>query len=133
MLKQFLWFGTVGAAGFAVDVAVLYGSLWGLGLGYLSARLLSFLTAATFTWYLNRSLTFADCDRSSPRRQLMRFLAVNSLGGALNFLVYGIAMLGFTGDAWRPLLAVAMGSISGLALNFFASRRLVFAVSVERD
>ena len=133
MFRQFLWFGAVGVAGFVVDVAVLYGSLWVLGLGYLSARLVSFLAAATFTWYLNRSLTFADCDRSGPRRQLVRFLAVNSLGGAVNYSVYAIAMIGFSGDAWRPLLAVAIGSLSGLALNFFGSRRLVFAASVERN
>lgn len=133
MLKQFLLFGAVGAAGFVVDVAVLYGALWGLGLGHLSARLVSFIAAATFTWYLNRSLTFSDCDRSGPRRQLLRFLAVNSLGGIVNYIVYAIAMLGFDGDAWRPLLAVAMGSLSGLTLNYFGSRRLVFMASVERN
>lgn len=129
MIKQFLSFGAIGAAGFVVDVAVLYAALLTLGLGYLSARLLSFLAAATFTWYLNRALTFSDCDRSRPFTQLLRFLGVNSLGGAVNYSVYAFAMLGFSGDPWQPLFSVALGSAAGLLLNFLGSRRLVFGQS----
>ena len=112
---------------------MLYAALLTLGLGYLSARLLSFLAAATFTWYLNRALTFPDCDRSRPAIQLLRFLAVNSLGGVVNYSVYVFVMLGFAGDPWRPLLGVALGSVAGLLLNFLASRRLVFGRSGGRN
>lgn len=129
MIRQFLSFAAVGVAGFVVDVAVLYTALLTLGLGYLSARLLSFLAAATFTWYLNRALTFSDCDRSRPLSQLLRFLAVNGLGGAVNYSVYALSMLGYAGDPWRPLLGVALGSVAGLLLNFLGSRRLVFGRS----
>ena len=126
LVRQFAGFALVGTAGLFVDLAVLYAGLLLFGLGYLSARLLSFLAAATFTWYFNRRLTFAGADRRAPLRQLLRFLAVNSLGGLVNYGVYALVMHGYTGEPWRPLLGVAMGSLSGLLFNFLGSRRLVF-------
>lgn len=126
LARQFAGFAVVGTAGLFVDLAVLYAGLLLVGLGYLSARLLSFLAAATFTWYFNRRLTFAGADRRAPLRQLLRFLAVNSLGGLVNYGVYALVMHGYTGEPWRPLLGVALGSLSGLLFNFLGSRRLVF-------
>jgi len=64
MLAQLLRFAIVGTAGFGVDTIVLYFGLWVLGLGPYSARLISFLVAATATWFCNRVFTFGDADRN---------------------------------------------------------------------
>jgi putative flippase GtrA len=126
VVRQFFGFAVVGVGGLLVDLGVLYAGLLLFGLGYLTARLLSFLAAASFTWYLNRRITFAGCDRRAPVRQFLRFLGVNSFGGAVNYGVYVLVMYGYASEPWRPFLGVALGSLSGLLFNFLGSRRLVF-------
>ena len=126
MLNQFLSFALVGAGGFVVDVLIVYTMIFVIGLSPLTARIPSFLAAATFTWYFNRRLTFNDCDRSQPLSQWVRFLVVNAGGGVVNFATYA-ATLWLLGDAAVvPLLAVAAGSLTGLSVNYIASRYLVF-------
>ncbi len=56
---QFLRFAVIGTAAFVVDTAVLYCALWA-GLGLYSGRAVSYLVAATFTWYGNRRITFCE-------------------------------------------------------------------------
>ena len=63
---QFLRFGLVGAVGFLVDVGVLY-AMHGLGLDLYTARVVSFLAAATFTWLGNRFFTFGTPPRRAAR------------------------------------------------------------------
>lgn len=128
--KQFLRFGVVGAAGFVVDAGTLWAVrlLWGLD--PYSARVLSYLAAATATWALNRRYTFVGADRRGALGQWLRFLFANLGGGAVNYLTYALlisstslpdlpAGLGLT-------VAVGAGSLAGLLVNFVASRQLVF-------
>jgi putative flippase GtrA len=59
-------------------------------------------------------------------RQWARFVTANTVGGALNYGVY--SALVFSGGWFikAPVLAVAVGSIAGLAFNFTVSRKYVF-------
>jgi putative flippase GtrA len=122
--REFLLFAAVGAAGFVVDVAVLYlAAPW---LGWYGARVVSFLAAATATWALNRRYTFAA--RPSGRSLVREYLGylVTMLGGAaVNYATYVGVLRAFEG-AWVPALGVAAGSCAGLAVNFVAARHLVF-------
>jgi putative flippase GtrA len=122
---QFLRFGIVGVAGFGVDASVLAAALT-MGSGVYWGRALSYVAAATCTWALNRHWTFRD--RTSGRvSQWARFLAVNALGGAMNYGVYAL-LVRHTGDrsVAFPVFAAAVGSLCGLAFNFMLSKRLVF-------
>ncbi len=120
-LGQFLAFALVGSAGFVVDVGVLM-LLLAAGLGPLVARVPAFLAAATFTWAINRKITFRN--RSEHLlKQWVHFLAVNGVGGFLNLTVY--AMLVKLAKI-SPIIAVGAGSLSGLAFNYLLSKRLVF-------
>ena len=56
LAMQFLRFGTVGAADFVVDTAVVYG-LRGM-IGIYAAGAAAYCVAATFTWVFNRLWTF---------------------------------------------------------------------------
>ncbi len=123
---QFIRFAAVGAAGFIVDVSVLYFGLYVLELGYFGGRLLSYLVAATATWYLNRNITFVESDRSTPIRQWISFLAANGLGGLINFGTYSIVIIYGMNLPLAPLIGTALGSITGLVFNFSASRTLIF-------
>jgi putative flippase GtrA len=131
---EFARFSAVGAAGLLVDMAALYVAIELIGLSYIAGRGVSYLAAATFTWACNRSITFARTGPGGEVGQWARFIAVNSAGGAVNFAVYlfVVAAIGSsTGlpprfDPVLPYLGVALGSLSGLLINFTLSKRLVF-------
>lgn len=124
---QFLRFAVVGTVGFLVDAAVLTLAVAGAGLGPYVARLVSFAAAATVTWYLNRRFTFAaHREGTGAMRQWTRFLAVNALGACINFGVYAALIHTVSLARQHLLLAVAAGSIAGLASNFTMSRAFVF-------
>lgn len=122
--REFLAFAIVGAAGFVVDVAVLY--LAAPLLGWYGARVLSFLAAATATWALNRRYTFSG--RRSDASVLREYLAylVTMLGGAVvNYGAY-VLVLHWASGPWAPAAGVALGSCAGLVVNFLSARYLVF-------
>ncbi|MCR6480922.1 GtrA family protein [Variovorax sp. ZS18.2.2] len=122
--REFLSFAVVGAAGFVVDVVVLY--LLAPLLGWYGARVLSFLAAATATWALNRRYTFnARSANGSVLREYLGYL-VTMLGGAVvNYGAYVLVLHWVTG-AWAPAAGVALGSCAGLVVNFLSARYLVF-------
>ena len=126
MAAEFLRFGAVGTAGFAVDATALMAAL-ALGLGPWLGRVLSYLAAATTTWLLNRAWTFRGAGRrDAPVRQWALFL-VTSLGGfACNYGTYAALVAGSPLVARHPVLGVAAGSLAGLVCNFLLVRRFVF-------
>ncbi|MEN3951288.1 GtrA family protein [Iodidimonas sp. SYSU 1G8] len=133
LVGQFLRFGVVGTLGFAVDSGVLYVLLQETAAGPWLGRILSFLCAASVTWALNRSFTFADASPAKIHRQWALFVGFMMLGGAINYGVYALVLAGGGATGLRPLLAVACGSIAGLAVNFTTSRLFVFRDGVSRS
>lgn len=125
---QLLRFSAVGVVGFAVDTAVLYAAL-GLGAGLYTGRLASYLTAATVTWALNRRFTFRESRSAHLATEWTRFLAVNSVGGTVNYIAYAALVTTLPFVTANPWLGVAAGSLAGLAVNFTLSRRMVFTAS----
>jgi len=105
-------------------------------------RVVSYLAAATFTWYLNRRITFRHTGRDGAFWQWLKFLGANALGGLLNYGVYGVVVaLGPGVLAWIgvpaglgalvPYAGVAAGSLTGLVVNFVMSRALVFRAAAS--
>ena len=128
IVRQFVTFGAVGVAGFVVDAGVLTLLLHTTSAGPYLGRVVSFLCAATFTWALNRMFTFRDRGtRHTLGAQWLRFLLANAFGGFVNFGVYSLLLSTVAFFAAMPVMAVAAGSLSGLAVNFTLSRAFVFA------
>jgi putative flippase GtrA len=123
---QFLKFGLVGIAGLGVDTLVYYLGFYGAGLPPYQARLVSYLFGATTTWALNRSYTFKGADSDSLWRQWARFVAVNAVGGAVNYIVSVTLISTSPFIHAHPFLALGAGAIAGMFLNFASSKRLVF-------
>ena len=123
---QVIKFGFAGCIGFVVDVSFLYLTVYAFGAGYYGSRVLSYLTAATITWYLNRRLTFAAMGSKSRVREWGRFISLNLLGGAVNYAVYAVIVSLHRGSAVAPALGVALGSLAGMLVNFSVSKRYVF-------
>lgn len=121
---EFLRFGTVGAFGFCIDVAVVYALRGALGL--YGAGMVAYFAAASANWALNRVWTFRDRDHSAVHAQWARFLAVNFFGFVLNRGAYSLLIASLAEARAQPIIAVAAGSISGFLVNFLLSRRLVF-------
>jgi len=133
-LRTLGWFGLSGVVGFVVDAGLLHllVSYWNINL-YL-ARACSFICAATTTWLLNRFFTFA-----APRRPARRLLAewaayfTASLGGgALNYLVFVIAVWLSPWLHQTPTIAVALATLVSMTFNFLVYARYVFRPQAKR-
>lgn len=124
--RQIVPFAISGGLGFVVDTAVLYGAM-ALGTGFYLGRALSFVAAASFTWIFNRSITFTHSAPQYPTfAEWLKYMIAMSVGGAVNYAIsawsyrYIMLVLQF------PVLAVAAGSMAGLAVNFLLAKRLIF-------
>jgi putative flippase GtrA len=120
-------FGLVGTAGYVVDVAVLM-LVVRLGVDPFTARVPSFVAAASATWFLNRRFTFrsAGARDGRVRRQWALFVLLMLPGAAVNYGTYA-ALLAWWPPAGRVLaLPVAAGALAGMALNFIVSKRIIF-------
>ena len=116
----------VGALGLVTDVSVLTGCLVILDTGPHLGRVVSYLVAATFTWSLHRTFTFPAGQDAEPKRQWASFMVTNALGGGLNYAIYAGLITWVTVFAMAPPAAVVVSSAVALAVNYTASRLLVF-------
>jgi putative flippase GtrA len=125
IVGQFLCFGAVGAVGFLIDTATVYG-LRGV-LGLYGAGIAAYFAAASVNWALNRSWTFRGRGGGPARRQWAQFLLANLAGFVLNRGVYAALVTAVPLCAAQPVIAVAAGALAGMGVNFSLSRRVVFA------
>ena len=124
--SQFLRFGLVGVAGYAVDASVLTALVELLAIDPYSARVVSFLCAATTTWGLNRRFTFARNPVRRPAGEWLGFLAVSLGGAAINYGTYVLALQFWALAFEFPALGAACGALAGFLFNFPESKHLVF-------
>lgn len=120
-------FGLVGLAGYVVDVAVLE-SVVRLGADPFTARVPSFIVAASATWYLNRRFTFREppAEVRPMRQQWALFVVLMLPGAVLNYGTYALLVAHW--EMARNVLAlpVAAGALAGMTTNFLASKLIVF-------
>ncbi len=121
---DFIRFGIVGTLGFCWDTATVYALKAATGL-YI-AGLCGFLVAGTANWIVNRLWTFRHLDHIAAHHQLMRFLAVNSIGFVFNRGTFFILISISLRCREQPVLAIIAGSAAGLLFNYFLSKRFVF-------
>lgn len=130
----FARFAGVGGVMALIDGGVLYALHAGLGVGVYAARLVSFPLAMTVGYFLNRHFTFRFRPRFlHPLRELLRFYAVHSSGGVINYATFAAIIAGgsFAGiegmlGYWLPLLGVVVGGVAGMCFNFVLAGKLVF-------
>lgn len=125
-LKEILAFGLAGLFGFVVDAGLLYALKESLGLYW--GRALSFIAAVFATWLINRTLTFRSrtCDLKGYLHEFGIYLSCMVLGGLCNYFAY-ICVIQYTGNSLvGPLGAVAVGSLSGMAVNYLSAKKIVF-------
>ncbi len=128
---QFLRFAMVGTFGFVVDESVLAILHHLLGLGPISARMISILCAMTCTWWGNRTLTFRHAAARGSAKVIafewLRFVTANSLGAVVNFSTYATLLHVAPAPFSNPYLATMCGVGIGMLFNFVTSRTMVFS------
>lgn len=125
-LREPLFFGVVGTLGFLIDAGLFVLLFRVLELGHYAARTVSFLGAATVTWYLNRNHTFVRRKSADRRREFSIYVAAQVLGALINLGAYTLCIN--VSDTMRayPEQALAVGSLTAMTFNFFAARYVVF-------
>ena len=119
-------FLVVGTIGLLVDAAVLAVLVYGFDWGNYTARGVSFATALTTTWLLNREFVFSDGKLSSAGREYGRYLTLQIISMAVNLGVYSLCIALNDFMAGQPLIALAAGCASGLVFNYIGMRFFVF-------
>lgn len=123
--SQFLRFGIAGAIGFVVDVAVLYLAM-AAGADFYLGRGISFLCAVFATWQVNRNFAFKASGSMPLWQEWWRYLLAMLGGGVVNYACSAVAVMLLPPGPLAPMLAVAVGSIAGMSVNFISSKLFVF-------
>jgi putative flippase GtrA len=130
--SPFVRFALVGACGFVVDETVLTILHYLIGVDRYSARAVSIFCAATFTWWGNRNLTFAEHAATGGPQELalewFRFMVANAVGALVNYATYSLLVALAPAPLGYPLVAAAAGVGVGLMFNFTLSKRFVFKI-----
>jgi dolichol-phosphate mannosyltransferase len=115
-------FLTVGASGFAINIAVYAVLVHSVGVHYIGAALLSNAVALTSNFVLNRQWTFEATD-GRRRLQAPRFAAISASGFAVNLLVlrFCVELAGLP-----KLPAEVLASAIAAPVNFLGSRQWAF-------
>lgn len=129
-LLQFRRFGIVGMLGFVVDGGLLY-LLLQLQFDFYLARGITFPLALSVTWYLNRRWTFGISADHGRGRDYKRYALVQLAGAAANYGIYALILVFVEHTPGNALLALAIGALAGLILNFAGSRWWAFAGSLN--
>lgn len=139
--RKVLRFAAVGGIGFLIDSAVLTLLISWLEGGLLSSRVISYLTAASATWYLHREYTFkapspAGQHGRSPRNlvsQWALFVTSNGVGGLINYAIYAALVFNSSLVHEQPVIGVAIGSAIAMSFNFLISQHYVFRTTPRAE
>jgi putative flippase GtrA len=115
----------VGLIGFLVDLGVLHLMLR-VGLEPAWARVISLLCAMHVTFATNGLHVFRQLDARRCVAQWARYMACNGVGNVCNFWIFVTLVSSRWPVIATPAFAVAAGSASAWAINFAATRFLVF-------
>jgi dolichol-phosphate mannosyltransferase len=125
-LTQFL---VVGALGTLVNLLALT-ALLALHVPTRAAVAVAIFVSMCFNFVLNRRFSFSASRGGLWWRQFIGFVVASSVGALLNYTTVVIALARI--PSLRPQVAALMGIAVGTALNFLASRYLVFHASHVR-
>jgi putative flippase GtrA len=135
LLDEVMKFGTVGAAGYIVDVAVFNllrfdGGSWPAPLAHkpVTAKIISVSVATMVTYLGNRHWTWRDRSRRGLSREVTAFLLLNVIGMAIAVacLAFSHYVLGYTSALADNIAANVVGLALGTLFRFWSYRTFVF-------
>lgn len=127
MLKELSAFGIVGGACFVLDIGVFQLLYAHLGIGAITAKLLSTLLSMTVAYFAHRFWSFSHRARSGLGREYLVFAAINGVTLVLGLAVVAVVRYPLGQDGALVLQVANVGSIAlGTVIRYLAYRRWVF-------
>ena len=126
--RQFLAFGLTGGIGFLTDAGLLLALQNLADVPLAAARLISFTTALTITWQLNRRFTFAGGANRPLIQEWGRYALTHGTGGLINLGLFFVLVSALPGMPGQPITALLIATSISLSFNFLVSRHFVFAL-----
>jgi putative flippase GtrA len=131
---EVMLFAVGGGIGFVVDAGIVQMLVSFVHFNPYAGRVISFLVAATVTWWWNRSHTFAARHSGhSLLTEWLHWMALMSGGAAVNYAAFVACLLAIPSWHKWPVLAVAVGSAIAAAVNFVSARTLLFRRTKTRS
>lgn len=142
VIGQFVRFGLIGGLNTGVDLIILNILMFSTGFSdgtpYSIFKSLSFVFAATFSYFMNKQWAFKDSSKERGVQKFSQFFAVSAIGAVINVSIatlvvtYLKPMIGNTlfslplsGEIWGSIGAL-FGTAIGLIWNFFGYKFFVF-------
>lgn len=110
--------------GFIVDTS-LFELGFALGFPAFAARIFSMAIAIFTAFMLHRKITFRHTDEKFWPLY-WRYLSTNLIGAAFNYTAFYAVLLALDNTLASRLMAIAIGTLVGLAFNYWASAKFVF-------
>ncbi len=133
LLREVSAFGVVGGACVVVDLGVFQLLYVHLGVGAVTARLMSAAVSTTLAYVGHRFWSFAHRERSGYRREYGLFVLLNGLTVSLGLALVALVHHPLGQDSSLVLQATNVVSIGlGTVIRWFAYRRWVFRAGPGR-
>jgi len=125
--REITLFAIGGVGGLVVDAGIVQLLVQMANWDPYLARVLSFLLAATFTWWWNRRYTFAARDSGrAAHAEWLHWMGLMSLGAVVNYGIYALLLMNFASLHRWPAVAAAAGSVVAALVNFSTARGMLF-------
>ena len=130
LVKELSAFGLVGSACFLLDVGLFQLLYAHVGLGAVTAKLLSTLVSMTVAYVAHRYWSFSHRARTGLRREYLVFTLVNGATLLLSLAVVAFVRYPLGQDGPLVLQLANIGSIAlGTVIRFLSYRRWVFVAA----
>jgi putative flippase GtrA len=126
--KSFGLFVAAAAVGFGLDAGVLTLLVRGFDWSPWHGRFLSFPLAVTATWLLNRRYAFRGAAPVDRRAEYAGYWAIQLVGAAVNFGVFGLCLRAAPALQRWPFVAVAVSGVAAMVVNFVLARTILYRV-----
>lgn len=125
-IRELFFFGLSGVVGYLFDATIT--TVLKPHLGVYLARIPAFMVAATATWLINRNLTFGkgSSRHESLAKEYLHYLSLMVFGMIVNYAAYAISITFLSDLSHAVLVCVAIGSLAGMIVNFFTSKKFIF-------
>jgi putative flippase GtrA len=125
--QELALFAVGGVLGLIVDAGVVQLLVGMFGWNPYAARVVSFLLAATVTWWWNRRKTFATRHSGlSARHEWLRWMGLMGAGAVVNYGVFALLLWLVPSLHPWPAIPTAAGSAVAALVNFATARGMLF-------
>jgi putative flippase GtrA len=126
IVSRFIRFSIIGTFGYLIDISIFFAINELYELSVYFSRIISFVFAATFSWYGNRLFTFASSKKKRVLKEWIDYLYSMTPGAAMNYLVFLIIVFSFENTQVVLFFAFSIGVLVGLLINYNLAKKYVF-------